>query len=51
MDASGARPPTSERRMPQERVECRVRMQPLRQADGTTYGALLLMEVSAAPDG
>jgi two-component system, chemotaxis family, CheB/CheR fusion protein len=30
-------------------VQCRVRMQPLRQASGGTYGALLLMEVSQAP--
>jgi hypothetical protein len=31
-------------------VQCRVRMQPLRQAGGGTYGALLLMEVSEAPE-
>jgi two-component system CheB/CheR fusion protein len=32
-------------------VQCRVRMQPLRQSDGETHGALLLMEVSAASSG
>jgi two-component system, chemotaxis family, CheB/CheR fusion protein len=31
-------------------VLCRVRMQPLRQPAGGTYGALLLMEVSEAPE-
>jgi len=31
-------------------VQCRVRMQPLRQASGGTYGALLLMEVSEAAE-
>jgi two-component system CheB/CheR fusion protein len=34
-----------------KQVECRVRVQPLRQSDGETYGALLLTEVSAAPGG
>ena len=32
-------------------VECRVRMQPLRQADGAIYGALVLMEVSDSLEG
>jgi len=32
-------------------VECRIRMQPLRQSDGETYGALLLMEVSVPTEG
>jgi two-component system, chemotaxis family, CheB/CheR fusion protein len=32
-----------------KRVECRVRAQPLRQADGAVYGALLLMDVSGLP--
>jgi two-component system, chemotaxis family, CheB/CheR fusion protein len=33
-----------------KQVQSRVRMQPLRQSSGGTYGALLLMEVSAAPE-
>ena len=32
------------------KMECRVRMQPLRQSDGETYGALLLMETSDSPE-
>jgi two-component system, chemotaxis family, CheB/CheR fusion protein len=34
-----------------KKVECRVRMESLRQAGGQTYGALLLMEISDAPGG
>jgi two-component system, chemotaxis family, CheB/CheR fusion protein len=33
-----------------KQVECLVRMQPLRQSGGETYGALLLMEVSVVPE-
>ena len=32
-------------------VQCRIRMQPLRQLDGDTYGALVLMEVSGPSEG
>jgi two-component system, chemotaxis family, CheB/CheR fusion protein len=32
-------------------VQCHVRIQPLRESGGDTYGALLLMEVSDAPEG
>jgi two-component system, chemotaxis family, CheB/CheR fusion protein len=33
------------------KVQCRIRIQPLRQSDGDAYGALLLMEVSAPTEG
>jgi two-component system, chemotaxis family, CheB/CheR fusion protein len=34
-----------------KQVECRVRMQPLRQSGGRSYGVLLLMEVIPGPEG
>ena len=34
-----------------KRVVCRVRMQPLRQADRAIYGTLVLTEVSDPPEG